>query len=140
MYLYFRAYDVMTDISISFKTIQIIYNSSDPDHVSIQTNISISNPTDISLRFNSVWETLKLNGRELGENYYYVQHPPHPLPSLPPHSNVTIPPITITNVLRSDVDVQPPRIWQGEFFMFIYDIPIIGQSKSPPFIAYYREF
>lgn len=136
MYLYFKVYDLTNNISISFKGIEIIYDSPDLNHVSIRTNISISNPTDMRLRFNSVWETLHLNGQELGANYYYVQYPV-PLPSLPPHSNITIPPITITNVLRSDVDTQSSKLWRGDFVMFVYDIPIIGQLRSL-FTAYYQ--
>jgi LEA14-like dessication related protein len=132
-YLYFEAYNAVNVIKVSIKNINIIYNSPDPDYVSILTNVSILNPTDLSLEFNSLWETLYLNGHQLGQNYYYVQPP---FPRLPPRSNVTVSIPPITNVPRNVVDTQSSKIWRGDFYVTIYDIPIVDTSQFF-FRAYY---
>jgi hypothetical protein len=131
--LFLRVYEVASLISVSIEEVNVTNEPIGSSFVSIQTTINITNPTDLKLKIESVWERLYLNnwGNFLGENYWKAKNIYSALP-LNPFSNATII-IKIMNVNKEMVEGTSPKNWYAEFIIWIYDIPIVGGAR---FIRY----
>jgi len=122
MHIYFKALDTTNDIKVSVTDIKIVYPYPGSPYVSINTTIYIENPTDLSLKYNSVGTKLYLNSPNnyLGESYFYV--PYHRMPRLDPFSNVTVT-ISIANVPSNQVTVDH-KTWIAKITVWLYGIPM----------------
>lgn len=124
--VYLEVYDTLSKINVKINNIKVLSNS-------IETELSIINPTKFTIWVGSIWEELYLNGNFIGENSLYLS--PTKRIMIRPETNETIK-ISILGNLNDKLDMSMSGTWHAKIIFWIYGIPLVEFGAR--FVRYCR--
>lgn len=117
MSLYLDAYGVTRGVWVSISGIDVIDNPHNPAYVSVKTNLTVVNPTNLALKITYVSESLYLDTKYLGDTFIARHQDPIEL-----HNNATIK-IVINWISAEEVAMWSSKTWFTRVFMILDGVP-----------------